>query len=153
MFFSKLCSPIVHDHVQIWMINEKMCWSLYSLYSYFVFIVIVNTSVYFYVMFFFFPLQLSSYLKFRQKYSVGITLMFSPPEGDTSMFRCFTTIAMPFYLSNVFSSLWECAFCFLSLSEPPSQCTHSHLQYKHTPSKLLHLWSRSHLNLKCEQSF
>lgn len=31
--------------------------------------------------------------------SVGITPMFSPPEGDTSVFRCFATIAVPFYLS------------------------------------------------------
>lgn len=107
--------------------------------------------------------------KFWRKYSVwmtlfsvGITSMFSPPEGNTSMFRCFATIAMPFFLSlmtlscnkHVFLSTGLCVFVLPpSDSEPPSQCTHSHshLQYKHTPSKPLYLWSRLHLYLRCEQ--
>lgn len=119
--------------------------------TYFVFIVIVNASVYFYVMFIFpsdqFLLKVQTEVFcVNDLFSVGITPMFSPPEGDTSMFRCFATIAIPFYLSlmtlscskRVFLPMGLCIF-FLSPSEPPSQCTHSHLQYKHTPSKLLHL--------------
>lgn len=72
--------------------------------TYFVFIVIVNASVYFYVMFIFpsdqFLLKVQTEVFcVNDLFSVGITPMFSPPEGDTSMFRCFATIAIPFYLS------------------------------------------------------
>lgn len=72
--------------------------------------------------------------------------MFSPPEGDTSRFRCFTTITMPFFFflwwlwvaTNMFSSLRDCAFLFCHrLNLPPNAHLHIYNTNTHLQSHFI----------------